>query len=96
MGDSACGEREYVDREGTHINFLMTRWNFEPLYPKPNSFPSLSIPVANARKFSTVLGVVYAPKKIRRDVSAVSFPRLQPNCPEREMRTDLAVETNDD
>lgn len=41
---------------------LMTRWNLDPLYPKPSgsAVPSFFTPVASARKFSAVLGTVYS------------------------------------
>ena len=43
------------------MKLLMTRWNLEPLYPKPSGrgVPSFLTPVASARKFSAVLGTVY-------------------------------------
>lgn len=42
----------------TYIKFLITRWNLEPLYPNPSASPSSFLPVARARKFSTVFGTV--------------------------------------
>lgn len=52
-------EQGIVKKKSTYMKSLMTRWNLEPLYPYPSSLPSLVLPVAKARKFSTVLGTVY-------------------------------------
>ena len=54
-----CKHKERLLTDPTYMKSLMTRWNLEPLYPKPSSSPSLFLPVARARKFSTVLGTVY-------------------------------------
>jgi hypothetical protein len=73
----------------------MTRWNFEPLYPKPKSVPSLFFPVAKARKFSTVFGVVYKYEGDGGNIDVTCQPSFVPP-DSSESKTDLAVETNDD